>query len=53
MKVQKRKESVKLEAKGNFPGARVVRGPDWDWGNQDGKLKKKGLHAIFTTTEKR
>jgi len=27
---------VKIDAKGIFPGARVVRGQDWDWGNQDG-----------------
>jgi len=28
---------VKVEARGIFVGARVVRGPDWDWGDQDGK----------------
>lgn len=26
----------KIHAMGIFPGAQVVRGPDWDWGNQDG-----------------
>ena len=30
--------STKLQSYGIFTGARVVRGPDWDWGNQDGKL---------------
>jgi len=27
---------VKVEARGTFVGAVVVRGPDWDWGDQDG-----------------
>lgn len=26
----------KVDARGIFPGAKVKRGPDWDWGNQDG-----------------
>ena len=30
------KNSVKMTAKGIFVGARVMRGFDWDWGNQDG-----------------
>ena len=38
VKVPKRRDSAKIQAMGNFAGARVVRGPDWDWGNQDGKL---------------
>ncbi len=25
---------IKLQVKGIFVGAKVVRGPDWDWGNQ-------------------
>lgn len=29
--------STKVRAQGLINGARVVRGPDWDWGNQDGK----------------
>ena len=28
---------VKVTAKGIFVGARVMRGFDWDWGNQDGQ----------------
>lgn len=27
----------KVEARGIFPGAEVVRGHDWRWGDQDGK----------------
>ncbi|XP_052213895.1 E3 ubiquitin-protein ligase MIB2-like isoform X2 [Dreissena polymorpha] len=42
VKVSKRRDSVKVESKGNFAQARVVRGPDWDWGNQDGGEGKIG-----------
>ena len=38
VKVSKRRDSTKIQVMGNFAGARVVRGPDWDWGNQDGKF---------------
>jgi hypothetical protein len=31
------KNSTKIQARGIFAGARVMRGYDWDWGNQDGK----------------
>ncbi|XP_064642010.1 E3 ubiquitin-protein ligase MIB2-like isoform X2 [Lineus longissimus] len=41
VKVPKRNGSVKITAKGIFTGAKVVRGPDWDWGIQDdGKYGK-------------
>ena len=30
----------KVEAKGLFPGAEVVRGPDWAWEEQDGQFSK-------------
>ena len=32
----------KVEARGIFPGAQVKRGPDWDWGNQDGGQQSIG-----------
>ena len=35
--VPPRKGSRKVEAIGIFPGATVIRGPDWQWGNQDGE----------------
>jgi len=35
--VPPRKGSRKIEAIGIFPGATVIRGPDWQWGNQDGE----------------
>jgi E3 ubiquitin-protein ligase mind-bomb len=31
-----RSESRTLQLKGIFPGAKVVRGQDWSWGDQDG-----------------
>lgn len=34
----KRQGAVKIQAKGIFVGAKVVRGPDWDWANQDGSF---------------
>ena len=33
-----RKRSKKVSARGIFPGASVVRGVDWQWEDQDGKL---------------
>ena len=35
--VGRRLGKSKVEAKGIFRGAQVMRGPDWDWGNQDGQ----------------
>jgi len=34
--VPAREHSAKMEVKGLFVGARVVRGVDWHWGDQDG-----------------
>jgi len=34
--VPAREQSTKMEVKGLFIGARVVRGVDWHWGDQDG-----------------
>lgn len=36
MDLMARLDSPKIVSKGVFAGARVTRGPDWDWGNQDG-----------------
>ena len=36
-RVNLRASSLRIEARGIFPGAEVVRGHDWRWGNQDGK----------------
>jgi len=40
--VGRRHGKSKVEAKGIFHGAQVMRGPDWDWGNQDGGEQSVG-----------
>ncbi|XP_026669972.1 E3 ubiquitin-protein ligase MIB2 isoform X2 [Ceratina calcarata] len=37
-----RESCTKIPLKGIFIGAKVVRGPDWEWGNQDGGRGKTG-----------
>ncbi|KAL7287477.1 hypothetical protein TKK_0018577 [Trichogramma kaykai] len=37
-----RKNCTKILLKGIFIGAKVVRGPDWEWGEQDGGRRKTG-----------
>ncbi|XP_014603514.1 PREDICTED: E3 ubiquitin-protein ligase MIB2 [Polistes canadensis] len=37
-----REGCTKIPLKGIFIGAKVVRGPDWEWGNQDGGSGKSG-----------
>lgn len=36
VRVPPRNGSVKIEMKGIFVNAKVIRGPDWEWGQQDG-----------------
>ncbi|XP_071805761.1 E3 ubiquitin-protein ligase MIB2-like [Asterias amurensis] len=36
VEVPPRSKSTKCKALGMFPGARVMRGPDWEWKEQDG-----------------
>ncbi|XP_025906749.1 E3 ubiquitin-protein ligase MIB2 isoform X1 [Nothoprocta perdicaria] len=40
--VSPRQNLTRITLKGIFQGARVVRGPDWEWGNQDGGEGKTG-----------
>jgi E3 ubiquitin-protein ligase mind-bomb len=40
--VQSRRRSKKLTARGAFSGARIVRGVDWNWDEQDGGSGNKG-----------
>ncbi|XP_035211065.1 E3 ubiquitin-protein ligase MIB2-like [Stegodyphus dumicola] len=42
VEMPKRQGAVRLQMKGIFVSAKVVRGPDWDWGNQDGGEGKTG-----------
>ena len=34
----------KIPVKGIFVGAKVIRGPDWDWGNQVRDFKISESH---------
>lgn len=40
--VEARRKSKKITARGIFPGARVVRGVDWQWEDQDGGPGRRG-----------
>lgn len=37
-----RENGTKIPLKGIFVGSKVIRGPDWEWGNQDGGRGKTG-----------
>lgn len=43
VKLPPRRNGPKIDCKGLLPGAKVKRGPDWDWGNQDGGDGKIGF----------
>lgn len=40
--VEPRRKSKKITVRGIFPGARVVRGVDWQWEDQDGGNGRRG-----------
>ena len=40
--VGKRQGATKLEARGMFKGAKVTRGPDWEWKEQDNQSPMEG-----------
>ncbi|XP_059159077.1 E3 ubiquitin-protein ligase MIB1-like isoform X2 [Physella acuta] len=40
--IEPRRKSKKITARGIFPGARVVRGVDWQWEDQDGGNGRRG-----------
>ena len=40
--VKKRAVSNKLRSLGIYTDAKVIRGPDWNYGNQDGKKSSHG-----------
>ena len=42
MLLEPRRKSKKITARGIFPGARVVRGVDWQWEDQDGGNGRRG-----------
>lgn len=39
---------MKMEARGMFKGAKVVRGPDWEWRDQDGGPNMEGVVTEVT-----
>ncbi|XP_018058447.1 PREDICTED: E3 ubiquitin-protein ligase MIB2 [Atta colombica] len=42
VRLEPREGCTKIPLKGIFIGAKVIRGPDWEWGNQDGGRGKTG-----------
>lgn len=40
--IEPRRKGKKISMRGLFPGARVIRGVDWQWDEQDGGNGKKG-----------
>ena len=40
--VETRRKSKKITVRGIFPGARVIRGVDWQWDDQDGGNGRRG-----------
>lgn len=42
MCVETRRKSKKITVRGIFPGARVIRGVDWQWEDQDGGNGRRG-----------
>lgn len=55
MVLEQRKKSKKISVRGIFSGARVVRGVDWQWDDQDGRsISLRGLNnAISQATVRR
>ena len=40
--LEPRKKAKKVQSKGIYPGARVIRGVDWQWENQDQSHSNRG-----------
>ena len=47
--VGKRLGATKLQLRGIFKNAKVCRGRDWEWGEQDGGAGKEGLVLDIVT----
>ncbi len=45
--MEPRRKSKKIAIRGLFPGARVVRGVDWQWEDQDGASRFNFLTVIL------
>jgi len=51
MLVEPRRKSKKITSRGIFPGARVVRGVDWQWEDQDGGNGRRGKVTEIQVSE--
>ena len=49
--VEPRRKSKKITSRGIFPGARVVRGVDWQWEDQDGGNGRRGKVTEIQVTD--
>lgn len=47
--LESRRKSKKITARGIFTGARVVRGVDWQWEDQDGGNGRRGKVRFHST----
>ena len=46
--LEPRRKAKKIPVRGIFPGARVIRGVDWQWEDQDGGNGRRGkVHCVF------
>jgi len=45
--MEPRRKSKKIAIRGLFPGARVVRGVDWQWEDQDGMINHVKLNHVL------
>ena len=43
-----RHSTAKVQSKGIFPGSKVMRGPHWEWDNQDGGKGNEGVVKKIT-----
>ena len=48
MEVDARNGAMMVMAKGMFSGAKISRGPDWQWGDQDGETSNYSVTLSLT-----
>lgn len=51
--LESRRKSKKITARGIFAGARVVRGVDWQWEDQDGGNGRRGKVTLKAALNKK
>ena len=50
MEVDARNGAMMVMAKGMFSGAKISRGPDWQWGDQDGETSNYSVTLSLSHT---